>query len=194
MFFNNTNAEKPIQYLEVFGNITVESSRDFIKDFLYLEMSGQPFIPIIINCYGGCACSTLGMIDIIEQCEKPVYTIINGCAYSGGAWIAVAGHDGCRYMAPSSVFLVHEGSTVIAGKQTDINATNKYMNEEMKRLLQYISKRCGKKKNYFKRLLKKKVNIDLYYTAKQAKKLGAIDHIGYPKFSRVETFEICEKI
>ena len=194
MFSNNLSIENPINYIQINGVISEDSFSSFLKEFCDIEMSNQPFIPVIINSFGGCASSSFAMVDIIEQSEKPVYTIINGAAYSGGALISVAGHKGCRYITPNSSFLVHEGFSIIGGKQTHINATNKFNNKQNKQVLQYMSKKCGKHKKYFQNILKKNKNVDLYYTAKQAKKLGAVDHIGYPKFSRVESFEISEKI
>jgi len=74
------------------------------KEFTILMMkaqnTGQPYIPVIIDSYGGQVYSLMSMISDIKHSKVPVATIAQGKAMSCGAILFSFGAEGHRYMDP----------------------------------------------------------------------------------------------
>lgn len=86
-----------------------------IDDEAGIPVENRKPIKIYIDSPGGSLTDTFTAIDAIRLSKTPVYTINTGCAYSGGFFMFIAGHQRIAY--PNSSFMFHEGST--ASSQCD---------------------------------------------------------------------------
>jgi len=133
-------------------------------------------INVVIDSVGGDVYEMFGIIDYIESLEKnsniKVNTICRGKAMSAGAMILASG-TGKRYASKRSTIMIHEGSSMQAGKSSDLKAAHKYNShlEEMANAL------LGEKTSKDKKFWSEQTKTDLYLSAKDAQKLGVIDGI-----------------
>lgn len=158
-----------------------DSYRDFSKDALEALASGQPILPIIIDSYGGYIYSLLGKLEIIKNAKVPVLTLCQTKAMSCGAVLLAAGTKGTRFASPDATVLIHQAASGGSGKLTDLRndvAQTELLNDV---LMYKLDEYCGKKKGFWKKYLKENENKDLYFTAKEAQKLGLIDHVRTPE-------------
>ena len=159
------------------------ASKQFYTDFNKAIKGRQTLIPILIDSYGGAVDSLLFMMDLIESSPVPVATFAMGKAMSCGSILLTCGTDGMRFIAPSARVMIHNVSAGAIGKQPEIE---NYA-EEVKRMqflaFQKMAKNCGKKKDYFLNLMKKRGYTDWYLTPYECKKYGLINHIRVPTFS-----------
>tara|TARA_B110000483_G_scaffold218260_1_gene271430 strand:- start:1615 stop:2325 length:711 start_codon:yes stop_codon:yes gene_type:complete len=90
-------------------------------------------IPIYlhINSYGGCVFSAFNIIDVIESCSVPIYSIIEGCAASAGTLISVVCHK--KFIRKNSYMLIHQLSSGCWGKMCEIE-------DEMENLTDFMDK------------------------------------------------------
>jgi len=133
-------------------------------------------INVIIDSIGGDVYEMFGIIDYIESLEKnqkiKVNTICRGKAMSAGAMILASG-TGKRLASKRSTIMIHEGSSMQAGKSSDLKAAHKY-NSHLESMANSI---LGDKTNKDKKFWSEQTKTDLYLSAKDAQKLGVIDGI-----------------
>jgi len=140
------------------------------------EEGDESPINIIIDSVGGDVYEMFGIIDYIESLEKNsnilVNTICRGKAMSAAAMILASG-TGKRLASKRSTIMIHEGSSMQAGKSSDLKAAHKYNShlEEMANAL------LGDKTSKDKKFWSEQSKTDLYLSAKEAQKLGVIDGI-----------------
>ena len=100
-----------------------EAVKGFYEDFEKCLTTGQPFVPILIDSYGGQVYSLLSMMAIIQNSKFPVYTIVQGKAMSCGAILFGMGHQ--RYMSENATLMLHDVSTMSCGKVEEIKSDAK---------------------------------------------------------------------
>jgi ATP-dependent Clp protease protease subunit len=158
-----------------------ESFKEFSTKACEAIASGQPILPIIIDSFGGYIYSLLGKLDIIKNSKVPVLTFCQTKAMSCGAVLLAAGSKGTRFASEDATILVHQAASGDYGKLTDIK-NSVYETERLNEsLMTKLDEYCGRKKGFWKKMLKENENKDLYFSAKEAQKLGLIDHIRTPE-------------
>lgn len=129
-------------------------------------------IKIFIDCYGGNLTEAFGIVDTIQSSITPVYTIVSGCAYSGGFLIAIAGHK--RFCYPHASYMFHEGAGGFQGDANKfVNFTTFYKKqlEQMKRI---IIDNTGIDEEKYKEIK----HDDFWMTAEEALEYGVVDIVG----------------
>ena len=140
--------------------------------------SGQPFIPIVIDSYGGQVYSLLEMIYKIQKCSLPCHTIVESKAMSCGAILFAMGQQ--RFMSPHATLMLHEVSSTSIGKTEEIKADAKETDRLNKLIFKLMAENCKKKYDFFLKLVHKRNHADCYITAPEAKKLNICTDIGIP--------------
>jgi|TARA_R110000744_G_scaffold254391_7_gene369959 ATP-dependent Clp protease protease subunit len=133
-------------------------------------------INVIIDSVGGDVYEMFGIIDYIESLERnsniKVNTICRGKAMSAAAMILACG-TGKRLASKRSTIMIHEGSSMQAGKSSDLKAAHKY-NAHLEDMANSI---LGEKTTKDKKFWSEQTKTDLYLSSKDAQKLGVIDGI-----------------
>ena len=133
-------------------------------------------INVIIDSVGGDVYEMFGIIDYIESLDKnsdiKVNTICRGKAMSAAAMVLACG-TGKRLASKRSTIMIHEGSSMQAGKSSDLKAAHKY-NAHLEDMANAI---LGEKTTKDKKFWSEQTKTDLYLSAKDAQKLGVIDGI-----------------
>jgi len=130
-------------------------------------------INLVIDSFGGCAFSALGIIDYMENLDVPVNTICRGKAMSAGALILAAG-TGTRYATKRSTIMLHQGMGTTSGKIGDLKSTADHYTKidvMIGEILEEYTKKPAKWWTY-------ETAHDKYFTAKDALEVGIIDEIG----------------
>jgi ATP-dependent Clp protease, protease subunit len=140
------------------------------------EEGDESPINVIIDSVGGDVYEMFGIIDYIESLEKnsniKVNTICRGKAMSAAAMILACG-TGKRLASKRSTIMIHEGSSMQAGKSSDLKAAHKY-NAHLEDMANAI---LGEKTIKDKKFWSEQTKTDLYLSSKDAQKLGVIDGI-----------------
>ncbi len=92
-----------------------------MAQMMFLEQS-DPEAPIhfYINSPGGSVYAGLGIYDIMQYINAPVYTYCVGMAASMGSLLLCAGEQGHRYALPHSRIMIHQPLGGAQGQCTDI--------------------------------------------------------------------------
>lgn len=162
------------------NKFTELSARKFRREFYEAVNTGQEFVPIVVDSFGGYVYSLLSMVDVIKSSPVPVATISTGKSMSCGAVLSACGTKGWRWMSPMSTFMIHEISDEIYGKMVEIKASAKESKRINTIIFGLLDSAAGKTPGFFWDLLHEKDHADLYLSALQTKKFGLVDHVGTP--------------
>ena len=129
-------------------------------------------INLMINSPGGDVHEMFGIIDYIESLDVKVNTICRGRAFSAAA-IILAGGTGTRMMSKRSTVMMHQSSSFIGGKTSDITAYLDTVKNLEVAVYEFLESRTKKSAEWWK----DKMRTDLYLSAEELIELGVIDQI-----------------
>jgi ATP-dependent Clp protease protease subunit len=147
--------------------------------------TGQPVVPVVINCTGGDVYSLFAILDVMQFSKLPIATIVEGEAGSSAAILFTCGKKGMRYMGPNATLMIHDVSTVLSEdnksrKTEEIKSDAKESDRINKKLYRILDKNSGRPFGYHWRQVQKMGRVDWYLDAKSALKNGYADHIRIP--------------
>ncbi len=169
--------------IRVNGTFDETMTDKFCENFSKAHETGQPFIPIVIDSYGGQVYSLLELISIIQTSKIPVMTICSSKAMSCGAILFCFGSDGYRFMSPHATFMLHEVSSIEFGKNNEIQAGAKEVKRLNDIIMQLSSEHIGQKKNFFHELVHQNNHADLFLDSKTCLKYNICNKIGVPEMN-----------
>jgi len=155
------------------SDVTDYNIDDVIKKLKILDTNKKEPILLSINTNGGCAYNILRVYDQIRRMKSPVDIVVEGKAFSAGAFITgICGRK--RYATKNSSFMLHEISSFSWGKLTDQEIDLDETKRLQKTIINLLKKRCKLKKKDVERFTN---NKDWNFTAKIAKKYNIIDEV-----------------
>lgn len=165
------------------NKFTEDAAKKFTQDMAAAHNSGQNIIPIVIDSYGGQVYSLMSMISDIKCADLPVATIVEGKAMSCGAILFTFGEDGHRYMAQDATVMIHDVSSGGFGKVEELKADAAEAERLDQKIFKMMAQNCGKKDDYFKKIVHKKGHADWFLDAEECKKHNICNHIRVPAFT-----------
>ena len=160
-----------------------ESAKKFALEMGAAHNTGQNIIPVVIDSYGGQVYSLMSMISAIKHSEKPVATIVEGKAMSCGAILFSFGSDGYRFMDPDATLMIHDVSSMDWGKVEELKAGAYEADRLNEKVYKMMAQNCGKKDDYFMKIVDKKKHADWFLDAEEAKKHNLAQHLRVPKIA-----------
>lgn len=134
------------------------------------NISPKP-IYLHISSNGGDLVYGLMAFDAIQNSRLPVYTIVEGNAFSSGSVMALAGKK--RYALQNSLVLIHQLSNGTYGKYAELEDFGENNKLVMKKLTDVYLTHTSMKAKDVEKLLKK----DIFLDSKTCIKYGMIDGI-----------------
>lgn len=149
-----------------------------------------PNAPIIIylNTPGGSIDSLTILVDTLEDLKKTheVITVCVGKAMSAGAVIFACGSQ--RFVAPSSVIMLHQASTLTRGTATDLTKVTEDLDKATKYMTDVITRNCKVSKSLLNKIFQ--ANTDFFLEAKEAVKFGIATEMGLPRLERHVEYKV----
>ena len=163
--------------LKINGTINSRMASELSDNLLKLDKKNMKFIPIEIHSEGGDVDALLMIIQAMEHCVTPIATFCFGHAASAAAVIFCMGSNGYRYMGPHSYIMFHEYSMGYGeAKGCDLAAIQTHMTKIDKMINKKLEKHMGISNNFFEKF----GHVDTYLNARDALKIGIVNHVGYP--------------
>tara|TARA_B100001057_G_C22827272_1_gene941928 strand:- start:976 stop:1578 length:603 start_codon:yes stop_codon:yes gene_type:complete len=160
-----------------------DAAKKFDQDIARAHNSGQKVIPVVIDSYGGQVYSLMSMISAIKHSEIPVATIVEGKAMSCGAILFSFGEEGLRFMDPNATIMIHDVSSMDWGKVEELKAGAAEADRLNKKIYTMMARNCGKKDDYFMKIVSKKKHADWFLDAEEAKKHDLANQLRVPKIT-----------
>ena len=132
-------------------------------------------INILLNSPGGDVIETLALIDYIQsQKDQGIKfnIIVRGAAMSAAALLLTCG-TGVRAASKHSKIMVHQLSTIVVGKLSDVKSNAKFSEELEHECNQLMADHSNMDKEYWENIS----SSDYFMSAEKALELGIIDKI-----------------
>jgi len=183
-----TDGNKPEKFISVhenkiyyYANVNRESAVELNKKIGELESKSltlannldidPPTLKILINSGGGSITAGISSMDTILRCKVPVETYVDGFSASAATFISVVGEK--RFMSRNSYMLIHQLSSSLWGKYSEIEDEKKNLDLMMETIKNVY-------KEYTKVPMKKLDEIlkhDLLWDANTCLKYRLIDEV-----------------
>ena len=160
-----------------------ESAKEFRGKVAMAHNTGQKIIPVIIDSYGGQVYSLMSMISTIKNSDLPIATIVEGKAMSCGAILLSFGDEGYRFVDKDSTIMIHDVSSMDWGKVEELKAGAYEADRLNAKVYKMMAQNCGKKDDYFMKIVDKKKHADWFLDAEEAKKHNLAQHLRVPKLA-----------
>jgi len=167
-----------------------DSAKKFAEEMAQAHNTGQKVIPVVIDSYGGQVYSLMSMISSIKNAEIPVATIVEGKAMSCGAILFSFGTQGYRFMDPDATLMIHDVSSMDMGKVEELKAGAQEADRLNTIVYKMMAQNCGKKDDYFLKIVDKKKHADWFLDSAETKKHGMANHLRVPKINISVSVEI----
>ena len=164
--------------------------KKFHQEMAQAHNTGQKVIPVVIDSYGGQVYSLMAMISAIKHAEMPVATIVEGKAMSCGAILFSFGDEGLRFMDPDATLMIHDVSSMENGKVEEIKASAKETERLNTIVYTMMARNCGKKDDYFLKMVDKKKHADWFLDAQEAKRHKLANQLRVPSLNVEVNVEI----
>ena len=130
-------------------------------------------IPIHLHIFsnGGDIYSAFAAIDVIHSCKVPIYSIIEGATASSGTLISVMCAK--RYIRSNAYMLIHQLSSAVWGKMSEITDEYQSLTELMKKITTIYAEHSKLSANRLKKLLLH----DLWLDSAKAIEYGLVDEL-----------------
>ena len=109
---------------------------------------------------------------------------------SCGAVLLTFGEEGLRFMDPNATVMIHDVSSMDFGKVEELKAGADEANRLNDKVYAMMARNCGKKDDYFKKIVHKKSHADWFIDAEECKKHNLANQLRVPKLSIDITVEI----
>lgn len=160
-----------------------DAAKKFDQEIARAHNTGQKVIPVVIDSYGGQVYSLMAMISAIKHSELPIATIVEGKAMSCGAILFSFGEEGLRFMDPNATIMIHDVSSMDFGKVEELKAGAKEADRLNTKIYTMMARNCGKKDDYFMKIVDKKKHADWFLDADESKKHGLANQLRIPKIT-----------
>lgn len=160
-----------------------ESALKFDQEIAQAHNTGQKVIPVVIDSYGGQVYSLMAMISSIKNSELPVATIVEGKAMSCGAILTTFGTEGMRFMDPNATIMIHDVSSGDFGKIEELKSSVGEAERLNDIVYKMMARNCGKKEDYFLKIVDQKKHADWFMGAEEAQKHNIVNQLRVPKFN-----------
>lgn len=171
---------KPIEdyhyyiFHQEFDNESCTNAMKFVLERNLMKPSPK-FMKLIINSPGGDVTAAFSLIDAMKGSKVPIYTYGLGQICSCGVLTFMAGKKGYRFITENTSILSHQYTAFSYGKEHELMATRKEMDNISRRILSHYIKCTGLTEKEVKKYLLPPE--DVWLTAKEAVKYGIADEI-----------------
>ena len=165
-YYAGVNRESVVELNKKIGEL--ESKNLIMSNTLDID---TPPIKVLINSGGGSITAGISSMDTILRCKVPVETYVDGFCASAATFLSiVASH---RFMSRHSYMLIHQLSSTLWGKYSEIEDEKKNLDLMMETIKNVYKEHTKVPMDKLDEILKH----DLLWDAETCLKYGLIDEI-----------------
>ncbi len=124
--------------------VSPKLTRRIVPSLLWLDSQSDDPIRLFINTPGGSADDGYAIHDVIRFIRSPVLCITNGLNASAGTVILLSSPKEHRFALPNSRIMIHQPSSGVRGKASDIETTAEEISKLRHRLNELIATECDR--------------------------------------------------
>ena len=153
---------------------TYESLREKIAQIEALE---TPMVVVNIRSVGGDVADALLIYEALLSLDAHITTRCYGYTASAATIIAQAANEGCREIAQSALYLIHNSSCAAEGNATNLAQQAALLQKTDERIAAIYASRSGLPASHFAELMARNSGDGEWLTPEQALEAGLVDVI-----------------
>ena len=153
--------------------VSPKLTKRIVPSLLWLDSKSDDPIRLFINTPGGSADDGFAIFDAIRFIRSPVLCITNGINASAGTVILLASPKERRFSLPNSRIMIHQPSSGVRGKASEIVVTA----EEIMKLRRRCNQLLADETAHTLEQVEKDTNGDCWMSPIEAKEYGLIGMI-----------------
>ncbi len=157
----------------LWGMVNDDTAKHVIDRLLYLDMTGDEEIQLVINSPGGYVTSGFAMYDTIKTLNCDVSTVCTGFAASMGSLLLSVGKKGRRFIHEHARVMIHQPSGGASGQASNIEIQAQELIKIKHASAQILADNCGQ--SYDK--VMKDFNRDYWMNPQESVDYGIVDGI-----------------
>ena len=165
-YYSGVTRESVVELNHKLGEL--EAKHLTVSNVLEIE---PPPIRLYINSGGGSITAGIASMDTISRCKVPVYTYVDGFCASAATFLSVVGVK--RYISKNSYMLIHQLSSNLWGKYSEIEDEKKNLDLMMETIRNVYTEYTKVPTKELDEILKH----DLMWDAKTCLKYNLVDKI-----------------
>ncbi len=143
----------------------------------------SPMILVNIRSSGGDVADALLIYEALVSVDAHITTRCYGYTASAATIIAQAANEGCREIAQSALYLIHNSSCATEGNATELSNQVALLKQTDERIATIYASRSGKPTAHFAALMNKNNGNGVWLSPEQAVEAGLADVIITPDTS-----------
>ena len=165
-YYSGVTRESVVELNHKLGEL--EAKHLTVSNVLEIE---PPPIRLYINSGGGSITAGIASMDTISRCKVPVYTYVDGFCASAATFLSIVGVK--RYISKNSYMLIHQLSSNLWGKYSEIEDEKKNLDLMMETIRNVYTEYTKVPTKELDEILKH----DLMWDAKTCLKYNLVDKI-----------------
>ncbi|HCW44587.1 MAG TPA: ATP-dependent Clp protease proteolytic subunit [Planctomycetes bacterium] len=150
--------------------VSPKLTRKIVPALLWLDSQNDDPIRLFINTPGGSADDGFAIYDAIKFIRSPVLCITNGLNASAGTVILLATPNERRFSLPNSRIMIHQPSSGVRGKASEIEITADEILKLRRRCNELIASETGRDVEQ----VEKDTNKDYWMSPEEAIEYGIV--------------------
>jgi ATP-dependent Clp endopeptidase proteolytic subunit ClpP len=165
-YYSGVTRESVVELNHKLGEL--EAKHLTVSNVLEIE---PPPIRLYVNSGGGSITAGIASMDTISRCKVPVYTYVDGFCASAATFLSIVGVK--RYISKNSYMLIHQLSSNLWGKYSEIEDEKKNLDLMMETIRNVYTEYTKVPIEELDEILKH----DLMWDAKTCLKYNLVDRI-----------------
>ena len=186
----NISATTTIATIDIEGVIGSEQQGDAVTTYSGLrekleqiEALQTPVVVVNIRSVGGDVADALLIYEALSSLDAHITTRCYGYTASAATIIAQAANEGCREIAESALYLIHNSSCVAEGNAADLKEQAELLKKTDERIAAIYAAHSDKGVEHFASLMAQNGGDGVWLSPEQALEAGLVDTIIRPEKS-----------
>ena len=180
----NISATATVATIDIEGAIGSESLNGSVTTYeglrekiAQIEALETPMVVVNIRSVGGDVADALLIYEALISLDAHITTRCYGYTASAATIIAQAANEGCREIAQSALYLIHNSSCATEGNATDLALQAALLQKTDERIAAIYASRSGLTASHFAELMAKNGGDGEWLSPEQALDAGLVDVI-----------------
>ena len=178
------SANQTVATIDIEGVIGSEQQGDAVTSYTSLreklqqiEQLQSPVVVVNIRSVGGDVADALLIYEALCSLDAHITTRCYGYTASAATIIAQAANEGCREIAASALYLIHNCSCVVEGNALDLKEQAELLQKTDERIAAIYAARSDKGADYYAELMAQNNGNGVWLSPEQAVDAGLVDTI-----------------
>lgn len=180
----NINASTTVATIDIEGTIgtaeqgnSVTTYKELKERLQQIEQLNTPIVVVNIRSVGGDVADALLIYEALQSLDAHITTRCYGYTASAATIIAQAANEGCREIAESALYLIHNSSCATEGNATELIQQAELLQKTDERIAAIYAAHSANDAQYYSTIMAQNGGQGVWLSPQQALEAGLVDKI-----------------